>query len=321
VKKLIAGPAVYICDTCIDLCSDILREQADRASVTRAPVRSPDSLIDPAGALSPLAADLQRAVQSLQLAALRTSGRPLLVSQAVDPLGLGAQVLEQALGEWKAGTRSLAGDAARARQEEVLWAEWSRARTGVVAVHESLRRLRLALSGKVSVGQRLALDEAHAEIERHRAVLDPAERTGGEPPGPLVPPDRRVWTVPVVVLPHLWTILGALREVREAGGAKISGTGLEVVDGALADITALAEQLGSELRASGSRPWLAELRARFLALEDGLSTVRRRIPESLPPRALRLFDQALIEVCSVGARLEQLRPGEASPKPPPAPPG
>ena len=28
VKKLIAGPGVYICDECIDLCNDIIREEA-----------------------------------------------------------------------------------------------------------------------------------------------------------------------------------------------------------------------------------------------------------------------------------------------------
>ncbi len=27
VKKLIAGPSVFICDECIDLCNDIIREE------------------------------------------------------------------------------------------------------------------------------------------------------------------------------------------------------------------------------------------------------------------------------------------------------
>ena len=30
VKKLIAGPGVYICDECIDLCNDIIQEERDR---------------------------------------------------------------------------------------------------------------------------------------------------------------------------------------------------------------------------------------------------------------------------------------------------
>lgn len=34
VKKLIAGPSVYICDECIDLCMDIIdEEKEDRKSV------------------------------------------------------------------------------------------------------------------------------------------------------------------------------------------------------------------------------------------------------------------------------------------------
>src|SRR6186997_1188636 len=30
VKKLIAGPSVYICDECIDLCNDIISEERER---------------------------------------------------------------------------------------------------------------------------------------------------------------------------------------------------------------------------------------------------------------------------------------------------
>ncbi len=31
VRKLIAGPTVYICDECIRLCNDIIAEEAERA--------------------------------------------------------------------------------------------------------------------------------------------------------------------------------------------------------------------------------------------------------------------------------------------------
>ena len=34
VKKLIAGPTVYICDECIDLCNDIIREEGQKAGTT-----------------------------------------------------------------------------------------------------------------------------------------------------------------------------------------------------------------------------------------------------------------------------------------------
>ena len=30
VRKLIAGPSVYICDECIDLCNDIIAEEVDQ---------------------------------------------------------------------------------------------------------------------------------------------------------------------------------------------------------------------------------------------------------------------------------------------------
>ena len=30
VKKLIAGPSVYICDECIGLCQDIIREESEK---------------------------------------------------------------------------------------------------------------------------------------------------------------------------------------------------------------------------------------------------------------------------------------------------
>lgn len=35
VKKLVAGPGVYICDECVDLCSDILTEELDSRDVNR----------------------------------------------------------------------------------------------------------------------------------------------------------------------------------------------------------------------------------------------------------------------------------------------
>lgn len=33
VRKLVAGPSVYICDECVDLCNDILREELDHAAI------------------------------------------------------------------------------------------------------------------------------------------------------------------------------------------------------------------------------------------------------------------------------------------------
>ena len=49
VRKLIAGPSVFICDECIDLCNDIIREEAqtdakDKAAKKRLP--TPGNLRD-----------------------------------------------------------------------------------------------------------------------------------------------------------------------------------------------------------------------------------------------------------------------------------
>ncbi len=41
VRKLIAGPSVYICDECIDLCNDIISEEVDTESVTATQSRVP----------------------------------------------------------------------------------------------------------------------------------------------------------------------------------------------------------------------------------------------------------------------------------------
>ena len=36
VRKLIAGPSVFICDECVELCNDIIREEIQEKSVTGA---------------------------------------------------------------------------------------------------------------------------------------------------------------------------------------------------------------------------------------------------------------------------------------------
>ena len=40
VKKLIAGPTVYICDECIELCNDIIAEEGQKESPARSAVRT-----------------------------------------------------------------------------------------------------------------------------------------------------------------------------------------------------------------------------------------------------------------------------------------
>ena len=41
VKKLIAGPTVYICDECIGLCNDIIAEEIDREEAKDTKLRIP----------------------------------------------------------------------------------------------------------------------------------------------------------------------------------------------------------------------------------------------------------------------------------------
>ena len=36
VRKLIAGPSVYICDECVDLCNDIIREEVQESNTDSA---------------------------------------------------------------------------------------------------------------------------------------------------------------------------------------------------------------------------------------------------------------------------------------------
>jgi len=40
VKKLIAGPSVFICDECIELCNDIIRDEVAAEAEQSRPVRS-----------------------------------------------------------------------------------------------------------------------------------------------------------------------------------------------------------------------------------------------------------------------------------------
>src|ERR1700759_23653 len=41
VKKLIAGPTVYICDECIGLCNDIIAEEVEKDEPTTGPAQIP----------------------------------------------------------------------------------------------------------------------------------------------------------------------------------------------------------------------------------------------------------------------------------------
>jgi ATP-dependent Clp protease ATP-binding subunit ClpX len=46
VRKLIAGPSVFICDECVELCNDIIREELRRAVMPRRATVCPSSARD-----------------------------------------------------------------------------------------------------------------------------------------------------------------------------------------------------------------------------------------------------------------------------------
>ena len=48
VRKLIAGPTVYICDECIDLCNDIIAEEVEQEAQLEGPASPVASLNAPA---------------------------------------------------------------------------------------------------------------------------------------------------------------------------------------------------------------------------------------------------------------------------------
>src|SRR6188768_1475679 len=47
VRKLIAGPSVFICDECVELCNDIIREELEeKSSTARSHLPKPREILD-----------------------------------------------------------------------------------------------------------------------------------------------------------------------------------------------------------------------------------------------------------------------------------
>jgi hypothetical protein len=61
VRKLIAGPTVYICDECISLCNDIIAEESESATPPPRTEADMDFLVSSAARVSDQAAALRRA--------------------------------------------------------------------------------------------------------------------------------------------------------------------------------------------------------------------------------------------------------------------
>jgi ATP-dependent Clp protease ATP-binding subunit ClpX len=47
VRKLIAGPSVFICDECVELCNDIIREELEDKGASRSRASCPPHEIKP----------------------------------------------------------------------------------------------------------------------------------------------------------------------------------------------------------------------------------------------------------------------------------
>ena len=89
VRKLIAGPTVYICDECIKLCNDIIAEEMDRKESA-----------DLAGLLVTRTrnqADAVRWLRSLDQATVAGLPRPL--QEAIESVGVASRRLETTLAE------------------------------------------------------------------------------------------------------------------------------------------------------------------------------------------------------------------------------
>jgi len=313
VRKLIAGPSVYICDECIGLCNDIIVEGVDRESGgTPPPEGSP---IDGPTALRPGVTAIDEAVEALRRLESRLQDRPAFVSRAVSVLESSVELLRSALEEWHARARSTESEACRQRElqrqgEEATqaWArsrdDWERTRETVGELEQGLRRLRGGLPEPIRREHRLLLEDVGQKLERLREMFDPGEAGPGELPVP--PLDPRAWAVPVLVAPHLWRITRALREILRDGERLLCHENGRVLEEVLVEVTTLGEQLGSELRARISRWRAPEIRARLEQLEHSVSSVRQRVPGSLPQPLLRALDDVLEELRSVTSRLAEI---------------
>lgn len=78
VKKLIAGPSVYVCDECVELCNDIIREERQEPSSGKLKLPAPTEIFK---ALDEYVIDQQTAKKTLSVAVynhykrLNTSGK------------------------------------------------------------------------------------------------------------------------------------------------------------------------------------------------------------------------------------------------------
>jgi len=163
VRKLIAGPKVFICDECIGLCNDIIAEAVDRESDD---VRS---------VLLARVGFTERGVERLLTFADREAGRlPASLREAIGEVGSASRRLEFALAESlrlipreRQDEHTQEGpslDPEPAALQEIL--------SRLLAMMRALRLLQTQLQSPVPVEQLHALDEASGALARLARQLD-----------------------------------------------------------------------------------------------------------------------------------------------------
>lgn len=111
VKKLIAGPGVYICDECIDLCTDIIVEEKDKETTTKGSLKVPrpaeikahldEYVIGQTDAKKALAVAVHNHYKRINAAAANKKGQDIELQKSnillIGPTGSGKTLLAQTI--------------------------------------------------------------------------------------------------------------------------------------------------------------------------------------------------------------------------------
>jgi hypothetical protein len=137
VRKLIAGPSVYICDECIGLCNDIIAEEIERAAAPKE--AAPKAEPSPRLPVKELASQMSSAAESLLVEVSALPERPRTVWQSAELLALTAKLLGSTLEAWTEQSRAIAREQERASRDEAVRAQWASASDRIAAALQCLR--------------------------------------------------------------------------------------------------------------------------------------------------------------------------------------
>jgi|GEM_PF-343540 ClpX C4-type zinc finger protein len=174
VRKLIAGPTVYICDECIKLCNDIIFEEIDRGESA-----------DLAGLLvtrTEHQADAVRWLRSLDQATVAGLPRPL--QEAIESVGVASRRLETTLAECLPQIQAQARKTEQREREPDRTAGLGSVLDSLTIWVEILRGRKEHPSGTLSAQQTQAIDDVCNALTPlielvHRRIAD---AFGTEPP-------------------------------------------------------------------------------------------------------------------------------------------